>query len=164
MQSLHVSQIELDGFWTYLVPGTVRGGIACIKDGLIVGGDDQALFNGLIRKRGCSVSGTVLVTRFNAPPEQRGLWNNDASRYAISFAGFHSGREIRIDFERPDVQDQKYHAVFTYRGPTPLGDAQLGIAAAKRGAPNGTPRPSITIASGRRPRPLPAGRSCTRPG
>ena len=164
MRPLNISQIELDGFWTYLVSGTVRGGIACIKDGLIVGGDDQALFNGLIKKRGGSVSGTVLVTRFNAPPEQPRLWNNDSLRYAISFAGFHAGRELRIDLERPDVQDQKYHAVFTYRGPAPLGHAQLVIAAAKRDAPNGTRRAAIATAPSRRPRRSPAGRSCTRPG
>lgn len=134
MRTPNLSQLELDGFWTYLVSGTDRGGIACVKEGLIVGGDDVALFNGLIAKRGGSVSGTLLVTRFNAPREHRGLWGNNALRYAISFAGFHTGREIRIHFERPDVRDQKHQAVLTYRGPTPGSSAHLALASAMTAA------------------------------
>ena len=110
---------SLTGFWTYLVSGTIRGGLLCIKDGLLIGGDNVAYFNGLVTEEEGRVSGTVLATRFNDSAQHDGLWADSPRQYVMHFSGVRRGQDGFGTFERPGSARGKFHIVLTYRGPAP---------------------------------------------
>jgi hypothetical protein len=78
---------SLDGFWTYLVPGTIRGGLLCVKDRVVVGGDNIAYFNALLTEAKDRIAGTLLATRFNENAQLDGLWGASPRQYAVLFCG-----------------------------------------------------------------------------
>jgi hypothetical protein len=109
----------LEGFWTYLIPGTPRGGVMCVKNGTVTGGDNIAFFNGIFTKAGEKVTGTVLTTRFNDAAQLDGLWGETQSRYVMQFAGQHTGDSIIGRFSRPGLPHSDFELVMTPRGPAP---------------------------------------------
>lgn len=109
----------LEGFWTYLVPGTNRGGLLCVKNGVVVGGDNIAFFNGLVTEEEDYISVTVLTTRFNENAPRDRLWGESPSRYAMHFVGVRAGDEAFGYFERPGFPQGRFNIVLTYRGPAP---------------------------------------------
>jgi hypothetical protein len=111
--------LSLDGFWTYLISGTPRGGLLCVKDDLLVGGDNIAFFNGLLTEQEGCISGTVLATRFNESAQLDSLWGNSPRQYVMQFFAVRTGQEAFGSFERPGFARGKFDVVLTYRGPAP---------------------------------------------
>lgn len=110
---------SLEGFWTYIVSGTSRGGLLCVRNGVIVGGDNIAFFNGLLSEEHGRITGTILTTRFNDRAQQDGLWGKSPRQYAMVFLGVRSGSQAFGSFERKGGSGAKFKVVLTYRGPVP---------------------------------------------
>jgi hypothetical protein len=109
----------LDGFWTYIIPSTIRGGILCIKSGMVTGGDNIAFFNGVAIETESELKITVLTTRFNDAAQLDGLWGETQRRYAMEFIGRRDGDTISGKFRRPDLVNGTFEIVATRRGPAP---------------------------------------------
>jgi hypothetical protein len=109
----------LDGFWTYIIPTTIRGGILCIKSGMVTGGDNIAFFNGVAIETESELKITVLTTRFNDAAQLDGLWGETQRRYAMEFIGRRDGDNISGKFRRPDLVNSTFEIVATRRGPAP---------------------------------------------
>jgi len=109
----------LDGFWTYIIPGTIRGGILCIKSGMVTGGDNIAFFNGIAVETESELKITVLTTRFNDAAQLDGLWGETQRRYTMEFVGRRDGDAITGKFHRPGLANSTFDIVVTRRGPAP---------------------------------------------
>jgi hypothetical protein len=109
----------LDGFWTYTIRGTIRGGILCIKSGAVTGGDNIAFFNGIAVEAESELTITVLTTRFNDAAQLDGLWGETQRRYTLQFVGKREGDTIVGTFCRPDLANSTLELVATRRGPAP---------------------------------------------
>jgi hypothetical protein len=109
----------LDGFWTYVIPATVRGGILCIKCGAVTGGDNIAFFNGIAVETESELKITVLATRFNDAAQLDGLWGEREKRYTLQFTGKRDGDSIVGGFCRPGLANSTFSIVATRRGPAP---------------------------------------------
>src|SRR5947209_9112562 len=106
----------LDGFWTYIIPGTIRGGILCIKSGMVTGGDNIAFFNGIATETESELKITVLTTRFNDAAQLDGLWGETQRRYTMEFVGRRDGDTITGKFRRPDLANCKFVLIGTCTG------------------------------------------------
>ena len=109
----------IDGFYTFLLSGTARGGVLFIKKGMIMGGDHVAVFDGVILKIHDKLKATVIRTRFNHSPEVDSVWGDAQNRFVIEFLGEASGESITGKFSRPDRPDISFDVVMTRRGPVP---------------------------------------------
>jgi hypothetical protein len=110
---------SLDGFWTYVVPGTNRGGLVIIRSGVVLGGDNVLTFRGALVQNGSRISMAMLATRFNHDPTWDSVWGVNTAFYAMRFEGEAIGEEIITGkITREDVE-RTFDVEMTRRGPAP---------------------------------------------
>jgi hypothetical protein len=107
---------SLNGIWTYIVPGTNRGGVLYVRDGIMVGGSNIALFRGIATEAEGDIRGTVQAHRFNDDAQMDSMWGGALPNFSMTFCGRHEGETIVGRFERLDRPERSFDVVMTYRG------------------------------------------------
>jgi hypothetical protein len=111
------SDQSFDGFWTYTIVDTNRGGVLMIKCGVVVGGNSLLYFRGIVLPIGDGrISMTTHVHRFNHDPSWDRVWGADADFYLLTFEGRWNGEHFVGTVTRHDIQD-RFQLILTRQGP-----------------------------------------------
>jgi len=108
---------SVDGLWTYVVPGTNRGGVLVIKSGVVVGGNGILYFQGVVLPLSDGrISMTTHAVRFNHDASLDESWATNQDSQSVRFEGRRVGQEFIGTVTRHDT-DQTFEIVLTRRGP-----------------------------------------------
>jgi hypothetical protein len=111
----------LNGFWTYHVPNTDRGGTLSIRNGVVCGGDNVNFLQGVAKESGDgTVTAVLLATRFARSPEVRSAWGTESARFAMTFEGAGAGpNQLSGRVRRDDLPGVALDMILERRGECP---------------------------------------------
>lgn len=110
----------LDGFWTYTLPGTTRGGTLCVRNGVACGGDNLHFFQGTASENSeGSVHATFLATRFVEAGADQAAWGKESARFAVRFEGELHQNLIIGRAQRDDLPGVVLDMILERRGDCP---------------------------------------------